>query len=79
MKKLKSSRRVQDAEKALQDAQLAAQLVEAQKAPDIGLAELKEARELRELELKAEKEKTLLAVELEAAACEHELKCILGC
>ena len=38
------------------------------------LAELKEARELRELELKAEKEKALLAAELEAAAREHELK-----
>ena len=47
---------------------------EAQRARDLRLAELKEACELRELELKAEKEKALLAAELEAAACEHELK-----
>ena len=42
------------------------------------LAELKEARELRELELKAEQENSLLEAEIEAkkegAACEHELK-----
>ena len=73
------------AEKALQDAQLAAQLAEAEKARELRLAELKEARELRELELKAEREKrdlelkaeqekALLAAELEAAAREHELK-----
>ena len=36
--------------------------------------ELKEARESCELELKAEKEKALLAAKLEAAAFEHELK-----
>ena len=36
--------------------------------------EIKEARELCELELKAEKEKALLAAKLEAAAFEHELK-----
>ena len=65
------AQRAREAEKALQDAQLVAQLAEAEKAK---LAELKEARELRELELKAEKEKALLAAELEAAACEHELK-----
>ena len=46
----------------------------AQRARDLRLAELKEARELRELELKAEKEKALLAAELEAAAREHELQ-----
>ena len=73
------------AEKALQDAQLAAQREQAQRAEaeaqkareearELRLAELKEARELRELELKAEKEKALLATELEAAAREHELK-----
>ena len=63
-----------EAEKALQDAQLAAQLSEAEKARELRLAELQEARELRELELKAEKEKALLAAELEAAVREHELK-----
>ena len=67
-----------EAEKALQDAQLAAQLSEAEKARELRLAELKEARELRELELKAEQEKALLAAEIEAkkeaAALEHELK-----
>ena len=77
------------ARKALQDAQLAAQReeaqkareaaeVEAQRAQDLRLAELKEARVLRELELKAEQEKALLAAEIEAkkeaAAHEHELK-----
>ena len=56
-----------DAEKALQDAQLA-------QARELRLAELKEARELRELELKAEQEKALLEAEKEAAAREHELK-----
>ena len=55
------------AEKALQDAQLA-------QARELTLAELKEARELRELELKAEREKALLEAEKEAAAREHELK-----
>ena len=67
-------RLAREAEKALQDAQLAAQReqaqraeAEAQKARELRLAELKEARELRELELKAEAEK-------EAAAREHELK-----
>ena len=74
-----------EAEKALQDAQLAAQREQAQRAEaeaqkaceearELRLAELKEARELHELELKAEKEKALLAAELEAAAREHELK-----
>ena len=67
-----------DTEKALQDAQLAAQLAEAEKARELRLAELKEARELRELELKAEQENALLAAEIEAkkeaAAREHELK-----
>ena len=67
-------RLAREAEKALQDAQLAAQLSEAEKARELRLAKLKEARELRELELKAEKEKALLAAELEAAAREHELK-----
>ena len=60
-------RLAREAEKALQDAQLAAQLSEAEKARELRLAELKEARELRELELKAEADK-------EAAAREHELK-----
>ena len=41
---------------------------------ELRLAELKEARGLRKLELKAEKEKVLLAAELEAAVREHELK-----
>ena len=79
------AQRAREAEKALQDAQLAAQLeqaqraeAEAQKARELRLAELKEARELRELELKAEQEKALLAAEIEAekeaAAREHELK-----
>ena len=36
--------------------------------------EVEEARELRELELKAEQEKALLEAEKEAATCEHELK-----
>ena len=36
--------------------------------------ELKAEREKRDLELKAEKEKALLAAELEAAARKHELK-----
>ena len=74
-------RLAREAEKALQDAQLAAQReqaqraeAEAQKARDLRLAELKEARELRELELKAEQEKALLEAEKEAAAREHELK-----
>ena len=71
-------RLAREAEKALQDAQLAAQLSEAEKARELRLAELKEARELRELELKAEQEKALLAAEIEAkkeaAAREHELK-----
>ena len=67
-------RLAREAEKALQDAQLAAQLSEAEKAHELRLAELKEARELRELELKAEKEKALLEAEKEAAAREHELK-----
>ena len=78
-------RLAREAEKALQDAQLAAQREQAQRAEaeaqkvreearELRLAELKEARELRELELKAEKEKALLAAELEAAAREHELK-----
>ena len=53
-------RLAREAEKALQDAQLA-------QARDLRLAELKETRELRELELKAEADK-------EAAAREHELK-----
>ena len=61
------AQRARDAEKALQDAQLA-------QARELRLAELKEARELRELELKAEQEKALLEAEKEAAACEHELK-----
>ena len=79
------AQRAREAEKALQDAQLAAQREEAQKAReaaeaeakrarDLKLAELKEARELRELELKAEQEKALLEAEKEAAAREHELK-----
>ena len=64
-------RLAREAEKALQDAQLA-------QARELRLAELKEARELRELELKGEQEKALLAAEIEAkkeaAAREHELK-----
>ena len=87
-------RLAREAEKALQDAQLAAQREEAQKAReaaeaeaqrarDLRLAELKEARELRELELKAEQEKALLAAEIEAkkeaAAREHELKMASFC
>ena len=74
-------RLAREAEKVLQDAQLAAQFAEAQKAREaaeaeaqkareaareLRLAELKEARELRELELKAEQEKALLAAEIEA-------------
>ena len=74
-------RLAREAEKALQDAQLAAQFAEAQKAREaaeaeaqkareaageLRLAELKEARELRELELKAEQEKALLAADIEA-------------
>ena len=51
---------------------------EAQTARDLSLAELKEASELRELELKAEQEKAPLAAEIkakkEAAVHEHELK-----
>ena len=61
-----------EAEKALQDAQLAAQReqaqraeAEAQKARELRLAELKEARELRELELKAEREKRDLELKAE--------------
>ena len=57
------AQRARDAEKAAREAAEA----EAQRARDLRLAELKEARELRELELKAE-------VEKEAAAREHELK-----
>ena len=60
-------RLAREAEKALQDAQLA-------QARDLRLAELKETRKLRELELKAEQEKELLEAEKEAAAREHELK-----
>ena len=70
-----------DAEKALQDEEFAeAQRAreEAQKAREdareLRLAELKEARELHELELKAEEEKALLEAEKGAAAHEHELK-----
>ena len=69
-------RLAREAEKALQDAQLAAQCEEAQKAReaaeaeaqrarDLRLAELKEARELRELELKAEQEKRDLELKAE--------------
>ena len=50
------AQRARNAEKALQDAQLA----EAEEARELRLAELKEALELRELELKAEQEKALL-------------------
>ena len=71
-------RLAREAEKALQDAQLAAQREQAQRAEaeaqkareearELRLAELREARELHELELKAEADK-------EAAAREHELK-----
>ena len=49
------AQRARNAEKALQDAQLAAQLAEAEEARELRLAELKEA-----LELKAEQEKALL-------------------
>ena len=73
-------RLAREAEKALQDAQLAAQFAEAQKAREaaeaeaqkareaareLRLAELKEARELRELELKAEREKRDLELKAE--------------
>ena len=57
------AQRARDAKKALQDAQF----VEAQKTCE-------EAVELRELELKAEKEKAILAAELEAAVREPEVK-----
>ena len=74
-------RLAREAEKALQDAQFAEaqkDREEAQRARDLRLAELKEARKLCELELKAEQEKALLAAEIEAkkeaAAREHELK-----
>ena len=71
------AQRAREAEKALQDAQLAAQReeaqrareaaeAEAQKARELRLAEVKEVRELRELEIKAEQEKALLAAEIEA-------------
>ena len=69
--------------KELQDAQLAAQRAkiaceaveaEAQKARDLKLAEFKEARKLRELELKAEQGKALSEAENEAAMREHEFK-----
>ena len=63
-------RLAREAEKALQDAQLA-------QARELRLAELKEARELRELKLKAEREKRDLELKAEqekAAAREHELK-----
>ena len=60
------AQRVREAEKALQDAQLAAQLSEAEKARELRLAELKEARELCELELKAEREKHELELKAEA-------------
>ena len=70
------AQRAREAEKALQDAQLAAQReeaqrareaaeAEAQKARELRLAELKEARELRELELKAEQEKCDLELKAE--------------
>ena len=65
--KQEERRLAREAEKALQDAQLA-------QARELRLAELKEARELHELELKAEQEKALLEAEKEAAAHEHELK-----
>ena len=65
-------RLAREAEKALQDAQLAAQReqaqraeAEAQKARELRLAELKEARELRELELKVEREKHDLELKAE--------------
>ena len=74
------AQRAHDAEKALQDAQLAAQREEAQRAREaaeaeaqkareaareLRLAELKEARELRELELKVEREKRDLELQAE--------------
>ena len=69
------AQKARDAGKALQDAQLAAQLAGAEKARELRLAELKEAREL---ELKAEQEKAFLVTEIEAkkeaTAHEHELK-----
>ena len=55
----------------------AREAAEAQKARDLRLDELKEACELRELELKTEQEKALLEAELEArkaSAHEHESK-----
>ena len=74
------AQRARKAEKALQDAQLAAQFAEAQKAweaaeaeaqkareaaRELRLAELKEARKLRELEFKAEQEKHHLELKAE--------------
>ena len=64
--------KARNAEKALQDAQLAAQ----REARDLRLAELMEARELREVELKAKQEKALLEAKKEAAVREHELQMV---
>ena len=61
------AQRARDAEKALQNAQLA-------QAQEFRLAELKEAHELCELELEAKLEKALLEAEKKAAVREHELK-----
>ena len=72
-----AQRACRSAEAEAQRAHAAAE-AEAQKvreaSQELRLAELKEARELRGLDLKAEKEKALLDAEIEAAACEHELK-----
>ena len=69
-----------EAERACEEAQKAREAAEAEakraceETRELRLAELKEACELRELELKAEQEKALLEAEKEAAASEHELK-----
>ena len=67
-----------NAEKVLQDAQLAEAQRAREESRDLRLSELREASELRELELKAEQEKAFLEAELEvkieATEQEHELK-----
>ena len=65
-----------EAKRAREEAQKAhdAEKAACEEARELRLAKLKEAGELRELELKAVKEKALLVAELEAAARGHELK-----
>ena len=89
LKACEEAQRAHEAEKALHDARFAAQRKEARRAEaeaqkaheearELRLAELEEAREFCELELKAEQKKALLAAEIdskkEAATREHELK-----